>query len=63
MNMYAIYLDVWTFGCQSRNEIWTKNSLSGHETGAVKTHTPRNGGKKNVKWLLASKHAFLRYGP
>ena len=31
MNMYAIHLDFWIFGGRwSRNEIWTKNSLSGH---------------------------------
>ena len=29
--MYAIYLNIWIFGGgQSRNKIWTKNSLSGH---------------------------------
>ena len=31
MNMYMINLENWKFGGdRSRNEIWTKNSLSGH---------------------------------
>jgi hypothetical protein len=31
MKMYVMHLEDWKFGGdRSRNEIWTKNSLSGH---------------------------------